>query len=100
MTTLALLRALLEAVAAYYRAAILRERRSLRAELKQIRHEIDRATDAGDSARLCELQDDYADTAASLDALLVAPLAAAPTGADDQGSGGRVPSAGTGAGVE
>ena len=82
MNWLLLLRGLLATVAAYYASAAVRERRTLRRELQQIRHEIDEAIGAGDAARIGELQDDYADASASLDALLAAAKPAAEAGAN------------------
>lgn len=77
MSIIALVRALLEAITAFYQTSAIRERRLLRAELRAIRHEIDLAINAGDSARIAELQDDYADATKSLDTLLAAPKSAA-----------------------
>ena len=88
MNILALIRAALEAFAAYYRTAEIRERRELRAELRTLRHEVDLAVNAGDAIRIAELQDDYADASASLDALLPTAKPAAAEGADASRAGG------------
>ena len=88
MNILALIRAALEAFAAYYRTAEIRERRELRAELRALRHEVDLAVNAGDAARIAELQDDYASASASLDALLPATKPVANEGPNPARSGG------------
>jgi len=88
MNILALIRAALEAFAAYYRTAEIRERRELRAELRTLRHEIDTAVTAGDAAAIAELQDDYRDASASLDALLPAAQPAAVEGSNPARAGG------------
>ena len=88
MNILALIRLALEAFAAYYKTAEIRERRQLRAELRALRHEVDQAITTGDSARIAELQDDYADASASLDALLPAAKPAPQSGADVARAGG------------
>lgn len=83
MTVLSLIRAGLEAVTAYYRAAVIRERRALRAELKQLDHEILQAATAGDAERISLLQNRHSDAAADLEALRAASLPAAAAGASD-----------------
>ena len=72
MTVLSLIRAALEAVTAYYRASVIRERRALSAELKQLDHEILEAASAGDAERISLLQNRRSDAAADLEALRAA----------------------------
>ena len=69
MNLLALVRAALEALAAYYQSAAIRERAGLRKELHNLRHEIIAAADAGHTGRLAELQDHYTDASADYQAL-------------------------------
>jgi len=88
MNIIALIRAALEAFAAYYRTAEIRERRELRAELRTLRHEIDTAVTAGDAAAIAELQDDYRDASASLDSLLPATQPVAVEGSNPARAGG------------
>jgi uncharacterized membrane protein (DUF106 family) len=83
MNILALIRAALEAFAAYYKTVEIRERRALRAELKALDHEIENAVNAGDAARISELQNERAEVTADLDALRPAALPALEKGPDD-----------------
>lgn len=81
MNPLPLIRAAFEALAAYYRAAVIRERRELRRELRTLNHEILDAASAGNAERIALLQNERAEVAADLDALRPATQPDAQAGA-------------------
>lgn len=76
MSFTAALTAAFQAFAEWCKTATIRERRELRNEARQLRHEILQAADAGNAVRLAELQDALADNARDREALLSAAGAA------------------------
>lgn len=59
-------------MAEWFKTAAIRERRELRTEARQLRHEILKAADAGNSRLLGELQDALADNQRDCSALRAA----------------------------
>lgn len=70
MNPLSAITAALTALTEWFKTASIRERRELRNEARQLRHEILKAADAGNSRLLAELQDALTDNARDREALL------------------------------
>lgn len=70
MSPFAAITAALTALAEWFKTAAIRERRELRTEARQLRHEILKAADAGNARLLGELQDALSDNQRDRAALL------------------------------
>jgi hypothetical protein len=75
MSPLAAITAAFEALTAWFKTAAIRERRELRTEARNLRHEILNAADTGNARLLSELQDALTDNERDRQALLTAARA-------------------------
>lgn len=80
MNALTAITAAFTALAEWFKTAAIRERRELRTEARQLRHEILKAADAGNGRLLGELQDALADNARDRASLLAASNSQSPQG--------------------
>jgi hypothetical protein len=71
------------ALAEWFKTAAIRERRELRTEARQLRHEILKAADSGNSRLLGELQDAISDNQRDRETLLAATSSESPKGGGD-----------------